>query len=57
MYIVERQGFFSTADLTLTPNRPEDRTEALAGMGDRGFGVFGGTALGARSRAHVIPRE
>jgi outer membrane scaffolding protein for murein synthesis (MipA/OmpV family) len=33
------------ADLALTQDRPEDRTGALAGMGDRGFGVFAGSTL------------
>jgi outer membrane scaffolding protein for murein synthesis (MipA/OmpV family) len=48
VYLVERGGFFWTADLSLTSDRPEDRTDALAGMGDRGFGVFAGSTLGYR---------
>jgi outer membrane scaffolding protein for murein synthesis (MipA/OmpV family) len=48
VYLVERDGFSWTADLALTPDRPEDRTESLAGMGDRGFGVFGGSTLAYR---------
>jgi outer membrane scaffolding protein for murein synthesis (MipA/OmpV family) len=48
LYLVERDGFYWTADLALTSDRPEDRTEALAGMGDRGFGVFGGSTIGYR---------
>lgn len=47
-YLVERGGFSWTADLALTSDRPEDRTDALAGMGDRGFGVFGGSTLAYR---------
>ncbi len=48
VYLVERGGFSWTADLALTSDRPEDRTDALAGMGDRGFGVFGGSTLAYR---------
>jgi outer membrane scaffolding protein for murein synthesis (MipA/OmpV family) len=48
VYLVEKGGFSWTADLALTPDRPEDRTDALAGMGDRGFGVFGGSTLAYR---------
>ena len=46
--LLERGPFFWTADLALTADRPEDRADALAGMGDRGFGGFGGTTLGLR---------
>jgi outer membrane scaffolding protein for murein synthesis (MipA/OmpV family) len=49
VFLVERGGVFWTADLALTADRPEDRTAALAGMGDRGFGAFGGTTLGYRT--------
>jgi outer membrane scaffolding protein for murein synthesis (MipA/OmpV family) len=48
VYLVEHRGFSWTADLALTSDRPEDRTSALAGMGDRGFGVFGGSTLAYR---------
>ena len=48
VYLVERGSFSWTVDLALTSDRPEDRTEALAGMGDRGFGAFGGTTLAYR---------
>jgi outer membrane scaffolding protein for murein synthesis (MipA/OmpV family) len=48
VYLVEKGGFSWTADLALTPDRPEDRTDALAGMGDRGFGVFGGSSVAYR---------
>jgi outer membrane scaffolding protein for murein synthesis (MipA/OmpV family) len=48
VYLVEQGGFSWTADLALTSDRPEDRTAALAGMGDRGFGVFGGSTLAYR---------
>ncbi len=48
VYLVEKGGFFWTADISLTSDRPEDRTSALAGMGDRGFGVFGGSTIGYR---------
>ncbi len=48
MYLVEHGGFSWTADLSLTSDRPEERTDALAGMGDRGFGVFGGSTLAYR---------
>jgi outer membrane scaffolding protein for murein synthesis (MipA/OmpV family) len=48
MYLVEHAGFSWTADLALTSDRPEDRTDALAGMGDRGFGVFAGSTLAYR---------
>jgi outer membrane scaffolding protein for murein synthesis (MipA/OmpV family) len=48
VYLVEHGGFSWTADLSLTSDRPEDRTNALAGMGDRGFGVFGGSTLAYR---------
>ena len=48
VYLVERGGFSWSADLALTSDRPEDRTNVLAGMGDRGFGVFGGTTMAYR---------
>jgi outer membrane scaffolding protein for murein synthesis (MipA/OmpV family) len=47
-YLVEVGGFSWTVDLALTSDRPEDRTDALAGMGDRGFGVFGGSTVAYR---------
>jgi outer membrane scaffolding protein for murein synthesis (MipA/OmpV family) len=46
--LLERGPFLWTADLALTSDRPEDRADALAGMGDRGFGGFGGTTLALR---------
>jgi outer membrane protein len=49
MVLLERAHLSWTADLTLMPDRPEDRADALAGMGDRGFGVFGGTAVSVRA--------
>ena len=48
MFLVESGGFSWSADLALTSDRPEDRTDALAGMGDRGFGVFGGSTIAYR---------
>jgi outer membrane scaffolding protein for murein synthesis (MipA/OmpV family) len=48
VFLVQKGGFSWTADLALTSDRPEDRTGALAGMGDRGFGVFGGSTLAYR---------
>jgi len=47
-YLIELGGFSWTADLALTSDRPEDRTDALAGMGDRGFGLFGGSTIAYR---------
>jgi MipA family protein len=49
VYLVETGGFSWTADLALTQDRPEDRSGALAGMGDRGFGVFGGSTMAYRA--------
>lgn len=43
--LVETRSLSWTADFSLMANRPEDRTPALAGMGDRGFGAFAGTSL------------
>jgi outer membrane scaffolding protein for murein synthesis (MipA/OmpV family) len=48
VFLYESQSFTWTADLALTSDRPEDRTEALAGMDDRGFGVFAGSTLSYR---------
>jgi outer membrane scaffolding protein for murein synthesis (MipA/OmpV family) len=45
VYLVESGGFAWSADLALTSDRPEDRADALRGMGDRGFGLFGGSTL------------
>jgi outer membrane scaffolding protein for murein synthesis (MipA/OmpV family) len=47
-YLVEIGGFSWSADLALTSDRPEDRADALAGMGDRGFGVYAGSTLAYR---------
>jgi outer membrane scaffolding protein for murein synthesis (MipA/OmpV family) len=47
-YLVQWGDFSWTADLALTSDRPEDRADALAGMGDRGFGVFAGSSLAYR---------
>jgi outer membrane scaffolding protein for murein synthesis (MipA/OmpV family) len=49
LYLVEHHGFSWTADLAVTSDRPEDRNDALAGMDDRGFGVFGGSTLAYRT--------
>ena len=46
--LVERGGFSWTRRPGAHPDRPEDRTDALAGMGDRGFGVFGGSTVAYR---------
>ena len=48
VYLVEAGGFSWSADLALTSDRPEDRADALAGMGDRGFGAFAGSTLAYR---------
>lgn len=48
VYLVEAGGFSWSADLALTSDRPEDRADALAGMGDRGFGAFAGSTIGYR---------
>ena len=48
VYLLERGGFTWSADLALTSDRPEDRADALAGMGDRGFGVYAGSTLAYR---------
>jgi outer membrane scaffolding protein for murein synthesis (MipA/OmpV family) len=48
VYLVETGGFSWSADLALTSDRPEDRADALAGLGDRGFGVFAGSTLAYR---------
>jgi outer membrane scaffolding protein for murein synthesis (MipA/OmpV family) len=45
LILFESRRMTWTADLALTPDRPEDRSGALAGMEDRGFGVFGGSTL------------
>jgi MipA family protein len=45
VYLLEAGGFSWSADLALTSDRPEDRADALAGLGDRGFGVFAGSTL------------
>lgn len=37
-----------SADFSLTEDRPADRTPALAGMGDRGFGAYAGATLRLR---------
>src|SRR5215216_2453216 len=43
--LFESRAFTWTADLSLTQDRPEDRSDALAGMDGRGFGVFAGSTL------------
>jgi MipA family protein len=48
VYLVESGGLSWSADLALTSDRPEDRADALAGMSDRGFGVFAGSTLAYR---------
>lgn len=48
VYLVETGGFSWSADLALTSDRPEDRADALAGLGDRGFGAFVGTTVAYR---------
>jgi outer membrane scaffolding protein for murein synthesis (MipA/OmpV family) len=48
VYLVESGNFSWSADLAITSDRPEDRADALAGMGNRGFGVFAGSTLGYR---------
>jgi outer membrane scaffolding protein for murein synthesis (MipA/OmpV family) len=45
LILYESRAFSWTADFSLTADRPEDRTEALAGMDDRGFGAFAGSTL------------
>lgn len=49
MYLIETGGFSLSADLALTSDRPEDRADALAGMGERGFGVFAGSTVTYRT--------
>ena len=48
VYLVEAGGFSWSADLALTSDRPEDRADALAGLGDRGFGAFAGSTIAYR---------
>jgi outer membrane scaffolding protein for murein synthesis (MipA/OmpV family) len=48
VYLVETGGLSWSADLALTSDRPEDRADALAGLGNRGFGVFAGSTLAYR---------
>lgn len=49
LILVQSRHFSWTADVTLSPNRPESRADALAGMGDRGWAVFGGTSIALRA--------
>ncbi len=51
VYLVERGALAWSADLTLVPNRPEERADALAGMGDRGWGAYAGTTIALRAGA------
>ena len=46
--LLEAGGFSWSTDLTLTSDRPEDRPDALAGLGRRGFDVFAGSTLAYR---------
>lgn len=43
--LAESRSVSWTADLSLTADRPEDRADALAGLGDRGLGVYAGSSL------------
>ena len=46
--LLQSPAFSWSADFVLTQDRPEDRTGALAGMDDRGFGVFAGSTVAYR---------
>ncbi len=46
--LAETPGLTWSADLTLMADRPEDRADALVGLGDRGLGGFVGTTLALR---------
>ena len=48
VFLVQTGAFTWSADFVLTQDRPEDRTDALAGMDDRGFGAFAGSTLSYR---------
>ena len=48
LVLVETPAFTWTADLTLMADRPEDRADALVGLGDRGLGGFAGTTIALR---------
>jgi outer membrane scaffolding protein for murein synthesis (MipA/OmpV family) len=49
VFLVETSAVAWSADFTLMSDRPTDRTDALAGLGDRGFGGFVGTTLALRT--------
>lgn len=46
--LAETPALSWTADLTLMPDRPEKRADALVGLGNRGLGGFAGTTLALR---------
>jgi outer membrane scaffolding protein for murein synthesis (MipA/OmpV family) len=46
--LAETPGLTWSADLSLMADRPEDRADALVGLGDRGLGGFVGTTLALR---------
>lgn len=46
--LVESRHVTWTADLSVFSDRPEDRAEALRGLGNRGVGLYVGTALTLR---------
>ena len=48
LVLVETPALSWTADLTVMPDRPEDRADALVGLGDRGLGGFAGTTVALR---------
>ena len=48
LVLVETPAVSWTADLTLTADRPEDRADALAGLGDRGLGGYAGSTIALR---------
>lgn len=46
--LAETPALSWTADLTLMPDRPEKRADALVGLGNRGLGGFAGATLALR---------